>query len=160
MIFATIDLALTRHKRVVVRILAGNHDQKASIALATALWMTFRGHKRVTVDDSPSYFWWYRFGKVFLGATHGDKAKMQDLPLVMAHDRPMDWAQSTYRRIYTAHVHHESRIEIGGVIVTSMRSPAARDAYHSFEKYRSGRSVYSETFSSDGKSSSGATVNL
>lgn len=160
MIFATIDLALRRHRRVLARILPGNHDARAAIALSTALWVAFRGHKRVTVDDSPSYYWWHRFGKVLLGATHGDKAKMKDLPLVMAHDCPEDWAASTYRRIYTGHIHHESRIEEGGVIVTSMRSPTARDAYHSFNRWRAGRSVYSETFSSDGKVASSVTFNL
>lgn len=160
MVIATIDMALRRHDTVLVRILAGNHDDQSAVAVGLALALYYDGHARVTVDDSPSRFWWYRFGKVLLGATHGDKAKMRDLPLVMAHDRPQDWAASTYRRIFTGHLHNERKIEEGGVIVTCMRTPVAKDAYHSFERYRSGRSVYSETFRSDGSEAATLQFNL
>lgn len=160
MVIATIDMALRRHDSVLVRILAGNHDDQSAVAVGLALSLYYDGHARVTVDDSPSRFWWFRFGKVLLGATHGDKAKMRDLPLVMAHDRPHDWAASTYRRMFTGHLHNERKIEEGGVIVTCMRTPVAKDAYHSFERYRSGRSVYSETFRSDGSEAASLQFNL
>lgn len=160
MVIATIDMALRRHDTVLVRILAGNHDDQSAVAVGLALSLYYDGHARVTVDDSPSRFWWYRFGKVLLGATHGDKAKMRDLPLVMAHDRPHDWAASTYRRMFTGHLHNERKIEEGGVIVTCMRTPVAKDAYHSFERYRAGRSVYSETFRFDGTEAASLQFNL
>lgn len=160
MVIATIDMALRRHDTVLVRILAGNHDDQSAVAVGLALSLYYDGHARVTVDDSPSRFWWYRFGKVLLGATHGDKAKMRDLPLVMAHDRPNDWAASSYRRMFTGHLHNERKIEEGGVIVTCMRTPVAKDAWHSFERYRSGRSVYSETFRADGTEAATLQFNL
>lgn len=160
MVIATIDMALARHEQVLVRILPGNHDDQSAVAVSLALDMRYADHPRVVVDTSPSRFWWFRFGKVFLGGVHGDKAKMKDLPLVMAHDRPHDWAASSYRRIYSGHLHHERRIEEGGVIVTCMRSPVAKDAYHSFERYRAGRSVYSETFRADGTEAATLSFNL
>jgi|UniRef100_A0A6H1ZAX9 hypothetical protein len=160
MVIATIEMALARHENVLVRILPGNHDDQSAVAVSLALGLYYSSHDRVTVDDSPSRFWWHRFGSVFLGAVHGDRAKMKDLPLVMAHDRPQDWGNSTYRRIYTGHTHHERRLEEGGVVVTSMRSPVAKDAYHSFEKYRSGRSVYSETYRADGSEVAAIQFNL
>lgn len=160
MVIATIDMALQRHGNVIVRILAGNHDDQSAVAVSLALSLFYENNPRVAVDDSPSRFWWLRFGSVFLGATHGDKAKMKDLPLVMAHDRPHDWAASTYRRIYTGHIHHERALEEGGVVVTSLRSPVAKDAYHSFEKYRAGRSVYADTYARSGKKVSSVTVNI
>lgn len=150
MVEETIELVAERHSKVTVRILPGNHDPVSSVALALALGRVFRHSEHVTIDDDQSYNWWFRRGKVFLGGSHGDKAKMKDLPLLMAVDRPDDWAASTYRRVYTGHIHHERTIEEGGVIVTSMRSPVAKDAYHSFNRWRSGRSVYSEIFSLDG----------
>jgi hypothetical protein len=160
MVEETIELALARHKRVTVRILRGNHDPVSAVAVAMAMRRVFRGNKRVTVDADQGYQWWMRRGKVFLGGSHGDKAKMRDLPMLMAHDRPEDWAASTYRKIFTGHIHHESKIEEGGVIVESMRSPVAKDAYHSFNKWRSGRSVYSETFNIDGSEAATLTFNL
>lgn len=146
----TIDLALTRHETVDVRIMAGNHDTRAALAVAIALAEGYEKHPRVTVNDCPSYIWFERYGKVLLGATHGDKAKMADMPLLMAVDRPEDWAASTRRRVFTGHIHHERLREVGGVVVESLRSPVAKDAWHSFEGYRAGRSVYAYTFWTDG----------
>jgi hypothetical protein len=160
MIEETIEIALARHRKVTVRILRGNHDPVSAVAVAMALKRVFRSNRRVDIDTDHGYHWWMRRGKVLLGGSHGDKAKMRDLPMLMAHDRPEDWAASTYRRIYTGHIHHESRIEEGGVIVTSMRSPVAKDAYHSFNRWRAGRSVYSETFNLDGSEAASLTFNL
>ncbi|QTN02454.1 hypothetical protein GTN27_04405 [Ochrobactrum sp. EEELCW01] len=160
MVRSTVDLALQKFRTVEVRILPGNHDDQSAVALSLAFSLFYENNERVTFDDSPSRFWWKRIGKVFLGATHGDKTKMRDLPLVMAADNPHDWADSTYRRIYCGHIHHESAIEEGGVLVTSLRSPVAKDAYHSFSKYRSGRSVYSDTYDVSGRMASSVKVNL
>jgi hypothetical protein len=160
MVIETIDMALQKHDQVLVRMLPGNHDTRSTVAINLALGMRYETSKRVTVDDSAAYMWWYRFGKNFFGATHGDKAKMKDLPLVMAADRPQDWAASTNRRIFTGHLHNERRIEEGGVVVTCMRTPVAKDAYHSFERFRSGRSVYSETYRADGSEAATLAFNL
>ncbi|MCZ4270872.1 hypothetical protein [Maritalea porphyrae] len=160
MIRATIDLALQKHEIVHVRILPGNHDDESAVAISTALSLFYENQERVHFDDGVSRYWWKRFGKVFMGATHGDKTKMKDLPLVMACDNPHDWAASTYKRVWTGHIHHESKIEEGGVIVTSMRSPVAKDAYHSFSKYRSGRSVYTETFNINGSMAGTTQINI
>jgi len=140
-----VDLALSRHARVIVRNLAGNHDPHASLAVTMALWAWYRSEPRVTVDTDPSYFWWWRFGSTLLGATHGDQAKMAQLPLVMAASRPVDWGQTKHRLVLTGHVHHKSAIETGGVIVESFQSTAARDAWHSAAGFRSGRSMTSIT---------------
>lgn len=145
-----IEMALERHAEVEVRILQGNHDDRAALAVALALSEGYDSHPRVLVDDGPSRIWYYRYGAVFLCASHGDKIKMPDMPLIMAVDRPHDWAASTRRRIYTGHIHHERVREIGGVVVESMRSPVAKDAYHTFQGYRAGRSVYSHTYWTDG----------
>lgn len=160
MIRATVDMALQKFLKVDLRILPGNHDDRSTVALNVGFSMLYENNDRVSFDDSPSRFWWHREGAVFLGGTHGEKLKMRELPLLMAHDRPQDWAKSTYRRIYTGHIHHESSIEEGGVLVTSMRSPVAKDAYHSFAKYRSGRSVYADTYDVAGKDAASVKVNL
>jgi len=160
MVIATIDLALKRHETVLVRILPGNHDDQSAVAVSLALAMYFDGHARVSVDDSPHRLWWYRFGKVFFGAGHGEKIKMKDMPMIMACDRPQDWAASTNRRIYTAHLHHETTMEIGGVILKCLRTPVAKDAYHAWGPWRSGRSVYSETFNFDGTQAAALQFNI
>lgn len=141
----TIELALQKHDTVLVRILPGNHDDESAIAVTLALSMRYENHDRVTVDDDPSRFWWWRFGNVFLGATHGDQAKMPQLPLLMATERPEDWGATKYRSVYTGHLHTKTGIEMGGVTVESFQTPVARDAWHAGMGYNASRSVCSIT---------------
>lgn len=145
----TIELALAKHDRVLVRLIPGNHDDQSAIAVTLALASRYDGHPRVTVDDDPGRFWWWRFGKVFLGAAHGDIAKMKDLPLIMASRHPEDWGASRHRLIFTGHIHHREKLnarEFGDVDVESFNSPTAKDAYSHGAGYVSKRSVHSLTF--------------
>lgn len=140
-----VELSLARHRRVIVRNLPGNHDENTAVAVSTALWAWFRNNDRVDVDTNPGRFWWWRHGASLLGATHGDMAKMPQLPLIMAASCPEDWGATKFRYIYTGHVHHKSAIEQGGVIVESFQSPATRDAWHTASGFRSGRSLSAVT---------------
>jgi hypothetical protein len=136
-----ISQALQRHDRVLVRILPGNHDEQSSIAVSLALAMYYANEPRVTVDDSPSRFWFWSWGDVLLGATHGDKAKMADLPLIMASRNAEAWGRSKFRHLYTGHIHTQTGIEKSGVTVESFQTPAAADAWHFGMGYGAGRSL-------------------
>jgi len=149
LVIYTIDLALQKHESVLVRLIPGNHDDQSAIAVSLALAMFYSNNPRVTVDDDPGPFWWWRWGKVFLGAAHGDQAKMAQLPLIMAGDRPEDWGASEYRMILTGHIHHREKLnanEFGGVDVESFNTPVSKDAYHHRKAYRAKRSVHALTF--------------
>jgi hypothetical protein len=132
---------LEKHENVIVRIVSGNHDPHSSWALAFALSAYFENEPRVTIDLSAADVWYYRFGKVLIGATHGDKCKSKNLPAIMACDRPVDWGLTEHRFIYHGHIHHSSRTEHPGVLVESFRTLAARDAWHTASGYRSGRDM-------------------
>lgn len=145
----TIDLALKKHQKVKVRLLPGNHDDQSAIAVSLALAIRFEGHDRVEVDDDPGRYWWWRWGKCFLGAAHGDMAKMRDLPLIMASRYPEDWGATTHRMVFTGHIHHREKLnakEFGGVDVESFNSPAGKDAWQHAAGFVSKRSVHSVTF--------------
>ena len=133
--------AMHKHKQVIVRVMRGNHDPNAHIALALTLKAYFSNQPRVVVDTSPAEFWFYRFGKVLLGAAHGDKVKHDRLPLVMACDRPADWGDTAYRYWYTGHVHSTHVTEYPGVLCESFRTLAAKDAYAAGSGYRAGRDM-------------------
>jgi hypothetical protein len=133
--------ALSKHKRVIVRIVKGNHDEHSSFAIALALDAYFHNNPRVTVDLSPAEHWYYRFGKVLIGVTHGDKAKFPAMPGIMACDRPQDWGATRYRHWYQGHIHHEHKVEYPGCVVEAFRTLAARDAWHAGEGYRAGRDM-------------------
>jgi hypothetical protein len=145
-VITTIDLALQKHEQVLVRILPGNHDEQSAIAVTLAVAMYYTHEPRVTVDDDAGRFWWWAFGKVFLGSTHGDKAKMKDLPLIMAARNPEAWGKARFRHVFCGHIHQQSAIELNGVTVESMQAPCAPDAWHTNMGYGAGRSVQAITF--------------
>lgn len=132
---------LEKHARVVVRCVAGNHDPTAIWGLAYALQAFFAAEPRVTVDLSPAAHWFFRFGRVLIGATHGDKSKPEVLPGVMACDRAHDWGKTLYRYWYTGHIHSSNVKEFPGVVWESFRTLAAQDAYAAGHGYRAGRDM-------------------
>lgn len=137
----SINQMLSKHMKVIVRNVKGNHDSHSSFALSLALDAFFSNNPRVTVELSPSAFWYYRFGKVLIGSTHGDQCKKEALPGVMACDKPMDWGHTQYRYWMIGHVHHDEVKEFPGVTVESFRTLAAKDAWHAAKGYRSGRDM-------------------
>lgn len=155
-----VDLALQRHGRVLIRMLPGNHDEQSAVALALALSLYYQNNDRVTVDDDPGRFWFWKWGKVLLGATHGDAAKMKDMPLIMATREPKAWGTSRFRHCFTGHVHHDSAIERLGVTVESFQTPAAPDSWHIAQGYRAARSVKSITYSRNDGEITRTRVNL
>lgn len=132
---------LEKHKKVIVRILQGNHDPHSAFAVAMAIHDHFENNPRVVVDLSPSYFWYYRFGKVLIGLTHGDKAKGKDLLGVMATDKAEDWGQTKFRYFYHGHLHESGKKEMPGLLVEWFRTLAPSDAWAAGEGYRSGRDM-------------------
>lgn len=133
--------ALEKHQKVVVRFVRGNHDPHAIWALAFSISCFFSNEPRVTVDLSPSWFWYYRFGSVLIGSTHGDVVKHEKLPGIMAADRAKDWGDTAHRYWYTGHIHSKQVHEYPGVICESFRTLAAKDAYAAGYGYRAGRDM-------------------
>jgi hypothetical protein len=133
--------ALEKHNKVIFRVEPGNHDPEAKWALAYAMQAYFENNPRVEIDLSPSKFWFYKFGKVLIGSTHGDTIKHQGLLGVMASSRPEDWGATKYRYWYTGHVHNQGVTELPGVVCESFRTLAAKDAYAAGHGYLAGRDM-------------------
>jgi hypothetical protein len=132
---------LEKFPKVVVKLIPGNHDPQAIWALAYALNAYFSNEPRVEVDLGPSKFWYFQFGKVLIGATHGDTVKPERLPGIMAADKPQEWGAATKRYWYTGHIHSRNAVEYPGVMWESFRTLAAQDAYAASHGYRSGRDM-------------------
>jgi hypothetical protein len=132
---------LEKHQKVIFRINRGNHDGHSSYALALMISCYFHNEPRLEVDLSPSTVWYYQFGKVLIGSTHGDTIKGANMMGVMAADKPVEWGSSVYRVWYVGHVHHADLKEYPGGIVEYFRTLAARDAWHQGQGYRAGRDM-------------------
>jgi len=118
-----------------------NHDYQSGFHLAHALRSWFRNDSEVTFDISVAHRKYYKYGKNLIGLEHGDGAKMANLPLTMANDRPKEWAETTHRYWYLHHLHHKVKQkwldgkDYIGVTVEYMRSPSGTDSWHSRKGY-------------------------
>jgi len=146
-----IDAALRNNRRVIVRILKGNHDEQTAVAVAYFLMAWYRNEPRVTVDVDASLFFWHRFGRVMLGATHGHTVKAKDMAAIMAHRRAEDWGATQHRYIHSFHIHHASKYatEGNGVITETHQAPIPQDAWHYGAGFLSGRSMQTITYHRD-----------
>jgi hypothetical protein len=52
--------------------------------------------KNITFDCSIAHRKGFQYGKNLIGTTHGDGAKHQDLPLLMATEFPLEWSQTKH----------------------------------------------------------------
>ena len=63
-----------------------NHDYQSGFHLAHSLKSWFRNTKDVTFDISVAHRKYYKYGSNLIGLEHGDGAKMDKLPMLMANE--------------------------------------------------------------------------
>jgi hypothetical protein len=144
-----IDRLLQKHAVVQVVNVPGNHDPK--MARMMAMWLTavFERESRVKIVDNRNPYMYIKHGRNLLGFAHGDGAKPEALPAIMAADQPEHWGNTDYRMWFTGHIHHQTRKEFPGCVIESFRTLAARDYWHSWKGYRSGQSLSCITLHSE-----------
>ena len=113
-----------------------NHDYQTGFFLADVIKTYFQNNKNISFDCSISHRKGYKYGNNLIGTTHGDGAKHQDLPLLMAQEFPIEWSETKYRYVYTHHVHHKTSKDFIGVTVESLRSPSGTDSWHHRKGYQ------------------------
>ena len=106
-----------------------NHDYTNGFFLAQLIETHFRLDKNVTFDVSIAHRKYYAYGENLIGSSHGDGAKVQDLPLLMAHESK-HWTDCKHRYIYTHHLHHKTSKDVMSVCVETLRSPSGTDSWH------------------------------
>ena len=113
-----------------------NHDYMSGFHLAHALKSWYRNTDAVSVDAEPKHRKYYSWKNSLIGLTHGDGAKLNNLPLHMAQEEPKMWANTKYRYWYLHHLHHKQRYKFMssfdniGVTVEFLRSPSGSDSWH------------------------------
>jgi hypothetical protein len=113
-----------------------NHDYSNGFFLADVISSWFHNNKNITFDVSIAHRKGYQYGNNLIGTTHGDGAKAQDLPLLLAQEFPKWWSESKHRYVYTHHVHHKTAKDYIGVTVESLRTPCGTDSWHHRNGYQ------------------------
>jgi len=136
----SVDLALGKYATVTVRIMRGNHDEHAYVALTMAIAEHYSNDPRAHVETTENDYLIQEFGTNMIVAHHGDKAKPEQLVMFAADQFSKVWGRTKHRLILTGHIHHETRRDVGGATVESMRSMAPRDDY-AYSRGYTGRST-------------------
>lgn len=114
-----------------------NHDHMSGYFLADVISSWFHNNKNITFDCSINHRKYYKYGKNLIGTTHANGAKPAQLPLLMATEVPVLWAETEFRYIYGHHVHHKMGKDFQTVSFESMRSVSGSDVYHHIQGYKS-----------------------
>lgn len=122
-----------------------NHDWYGGFMLADALYCWFHKHPNITWDIEIRHRKYFTYGKNLIGTTHGDGARENDLPMLMATEAET-WSQTKYRYFYLGHIHHKRQIKyvIGDkqqITIEYMRSPSGADSWHDRNGYKSPKSI-------------------
>lgn len=141
LLIACVDQALTKHRRVTLICAPGNHNDMGAAWMIESLALYYAREKRVRVMARAGKFFYYEFGSVLLGVTHGDTGKPEKLAGVMAADQPDAWGRTRHRYWLTGHVHNKSQLELQGVSWETFRTLAPADAWAHAAGYRSGRDM-------------------
>jgi hypothetical protein len=122
----------------------GNHDRIASFHLIRTLNAWFRNASNVTVDFEPTSRKYVKYGSNLIGYTHGNEERHVDLPIIMATERPQDFADATCREWHLGHLHKSRRTvttnvdTYNGVVVRILMSLSGTDAWHHRKGYVGG----------------------
>lgn len=125
----SVEYALRKHAKVTVRILPGNHNQTAYMAILFALAERYRNEPRVTVQKVPGEFFVHRFGNCLIAAHHGHGGKPERMVMFLADEYAALWGQTRHRFLFTGHLHHLKAADIAGCQWEQLRAVTSRDAY-------------------------------
>lgn len=118
-----------------------NHDYMMGAMLAQYTHAWFNADKAVTFDVSMEHRKYFKWGNTLIGTSHGDGAKMQDLPLLMASEAKEKWAGTDYRYWLLGHIHHKKEVkwlsseDFIGCSVRYLRTISQSDRWHKDNGY-------------------------
>ncbi len=140
---------------VKVVMVSGNHDMQTVFYLGSVLEAYYRNTERVTVDNSPTQRKYHAFGINLIGFTHGNEEKHQELGLIMATEKPQEWAASKCRQFHLGHFHSRKTTkyldvqEFQGFTVRVLPSLSGTDAWHNSKGYMSMKSAVAYLYEKD-----------
>lgn len=141
MYVALIEMLLTVADVHLIHV-PSNHDYASGFFLSDSVASWFHKSRNVTSDIDMTHRKYYQYGKNLIGYSHGDGAKAEHMPLIMANEAKAEWAYTDYRYIYLSHIHHKNTLKFQsgkdyhGVTVEYMRSPSAADSWHHNSGYQ------------------------
>ncbi len=140
-IVAAVELLLTKHKHVHVIMCDANHDPASEAWMRAWLPIVFKNEPRITIDQSPSSYNAYQFGKVGLFYHHGHKRKQSAVDSVFVRQFREIFGSTKYCYAHMGHLHNDKVIESNLMVIEQHRTLASADAFAAGGGWLSGRSA-------------------
>jgi len=134
-----ITMLLQKHDHVHIIMADANHDPVSQIWLREWFAVFYEEEPRVTVDNSPSPYNAFEFGKTALYFHHGHKRKVTNVSEVFAAQFREMFGRTKHAYAHTGHLHHLDIKENNLMIVEQHRTLAPADAYAARGGWLSGR---------------------
>ncbi len=132
---------------VKIVVVPGNHDELTAFHLGSILEARYDDDPYVSIDNGARSRKYHAFGVNLFGFAHGDKEKVNELPLLMAREVPDLWAKCPSREWHIGHKHIAEKktwaelpgvqdlFSDKGVRVRRLMSMSAHDAWHASNAY-------------------------
>lgn len=141
-----ISKLLTKHNKVVVMHVPGNHDQSSAPWLAELTETAYELDDRVIVEKGTGLYFSYEHGSTSLFFHHGDKRRGLRLADTLVSMYREVFGRTKYSYAHTGHLHsHE--IKEGVMVIEQHRTMSPLDAYAAGGGWRSGRDAKIITYS-------------
>ena len=137
----SIELLLAAHNKVILMQVRGNHNSSTSRCMNIMLKAFYENEPRVEVMDNAHKFQHIVYGSNLLVTHHGDRMKPQRAFEYVARSLSKEWGQCDHKHMLMGHVHHETSVEIGGMLISTHQALPAGDAWHSDSGYGAKRTM-------------------
>lgn len=154
-----IDMLLAKHSRVHIVMADANHDPVSQIWLREWLSVLYENEPRITVDQSPSPYNAFEFGRVALFFHHGHRRKVANVAEVFAAQFREMFGRTKYAYAHMGHLHSVDVKENNLMIVEQHRTLSAPDAYAARGGWLSGRDAKVITYHREFGEVSRLTIN-
>ncbi len=136
-----VEMAATKAAQVEIIVMSGNHDFHSAKWLARILAAYYMKHEHILVRTDPAPQQYLQHGRVLLAYIHGDTMKVKKFATLVPAAQPALWAATDFRYGRVAHWHHRSVEEYPGIVVETLPTMAAPDAYAVEAGYLSRRAI-------------------
>lgn len=144
-----IDMLLQKHQHVRVIMASGNHDPASSAWLRELLAAMYENEPRISVDNSPSLYYAYEWGRTALFYHHGHKRGIANVDATLAGMFREMFGRCTTAYAHIGHLHSDEGKKSPLMYVERHETLAAPDAYAAGGGYLSGRSAKVVTYHKD-----------
>ena len=124
-----VEEALTKHEKVIVYSIPGNHSELSGIHLKAFLSAWFRNNPRVEIKDTHKAQQYFRSGKIILGFSHGHELRPEKAGEVLVYDNQNYFSQSVYRYFHFGHYHKNKVFESPLCKIEVHKNIIPRDAW-------------------------------